>query len=75
MHLASVIVTEGRGLLVRQIQRSTRSLFTHACLVMGPDELVEAWVPRIRRHSLSARLEELHREQRTYGGPGVSRTG
>jgi uncharacterized protein YycO len=67
MQLASIVVTEGHGFLARQIQRSTRSLFTHAFLVTGEDELVEAWVPRIRRHSLSARLQELHREKRTYG--------
>ena len=67
MQIASVVVTEGRGWLARQIQRSTRSLFTHAFLVTGEDELVEAWVPRIRHHSLSARLGELHQEQRAYG--------
>jgi hypothetical protein len=35
-------------------------------LVTGPHELVEAWVPRIRRHPLRARLDELHQDQRTY---------
>lgn len=27
---------------------------------------MEAWVPRIRHHSLRARVEELHRERRSY---------
>jgi len=67
MNLAAVVVTEGgNGIVPGFIRRTTDSIWTHAFVVTGEDELVEAWLPRVRTVSLSKRLADLDREGRRY---------
>ncbi|CAN5699565.1 hypothetical protein BH23GEM3_BH23GEM3_04400 [soil metagenome] len=65
---AQAVVTEGdwTSWVSRAIRRVTGSKWTHTFLVTGPDELIEAWFPRVRTRTLSERTAELARDGRDY---------
>ncbi len=68
LRLAQVVVTEGdwSSWISRAIRRATGFEWTHAFIVTGPDELSEAWFPRVRTHSLARRMDELAAKGRQH---------
>jgi uncharacterized protein YycO len=63
-----IILTEGgrTDFVSSAIRWATGSRLTHCFIVTGRDEMVEAYVPRVRKYSLEARLRELEQENRAY---------
>ncbi len=76
--LGQIILTEGApdSLVSKGITFFTKSLWTHAFIVTGPDEAVEARFPRIRTIKLSTRMAALQAAGRAYivlDLPGLSK--
>lgn len=63
-----IVITEGgrKDIVSRMVAWATGSWFTHCFIVTGEDEIVEAYVPRVRKRSLIERLRELKKEDRAY---------
>lgn len=78
LQLGDVIVSEGsRAFWSRHFARQLRSRATHAIVVTGVDEAVEATFPKVRTVCLSERLAELRRAERAYAVlrvDGIDRT-
>lgn len=75
--LGQVVVTEGErdSIISRLIRWATGSWWTHCFVVSGPDEITEAWFPKVRQSKLSDRLRKLQKEGRAYAVldlPGVT---
>lgn len=63
-----VIVTEGnpKSFISRAISYFTKSKYTHAFIVTGNNEAVEATFPRVRKFTLNDRMAELAMQNRGY---------
>jgi hypothetical protein len=68
LYTGQVVVTEGSRTdsVSKMVAWATGSWLTHCFMVTGPNELVEAYVPRVRTSSLSDRLKELIEEDRAF---------
>jgi uncharacterized protein YycO len=66
--IGQVVLTEGvqGAVLSTSISYFTNSLWTHAFLVTGANEAVEAWLPRIRKVDLRERMDRLYNQGRAY---------
>jgi hypothetical protein len=67
LELAQIVLTEGgKDFISRSIQRFTKSRVTHALLVTGEMDAVEAHFPRVREVNLADRLKALSAANRAY---------
>lgn len=62
------MVCEGgqHDFISKLVRWATGSRLTHCFFVTGDDEIVEAYVPRVRKNSLSKKLTELKTQDRAY---------
>jgi uncharacterized protein YycO len=68
LRAGQVLLTEGKhtAFVSAMIRYATGSWLTHAAVLVGPNTAVEAWLPKVRKFDVQARLDELKREGRAY---------
>src|SRR5688500_11624470 len=66
VHGQFVITEGGNSLISKLIAWHTGSWWTHAFIIVGKDEAVEATIPRVKKFDLHKRIKELEENDRAY---------
>jgi hypothetical protein len=63
-----VVVCEGgqHDFISKLVRWATGSRLTHCFIVTGDDEIIEAYIPKVRKNNLTKKLAELRSQDRAY---------